>query len=143
MEEWSKKGLERWVKKQGKSGNQQWHEQWYKKLKFISKKKDEDGNLLLEDDSDGDIEESNCHKWGKNNDTNEEWNEKWGEVHKPEKKVKWCDKWQVDLNNGLKKGENWGQNYDDEYNIINHWAEKWDDKHPENNGVYERRQEIY
>ena len=28
-----------------------------------------------------DIEESNCEKWGKNENTMEEWNEKWGEVH--------------------------------------------------------------
>ena len=24
-----------------------------------------------------------------------------------------------------------------------HWAEKWDDTHQENNGVYEKRHEVY
>ena len=73
----------------------------------------------------------------------EEWNEKWGEVHLPFQKQKWCDKWQIDLRTGLKKGENWGQKYTEDYQITEHWAEKWDDRHPENGGVFEKRHEFY
>lgn len=52
-EEWSNKNLERWAKKQGKRGAHEWHEQWYKKVKCLSKKKDEQGRELDEYESDG------------------------------------------------------------------------------------------
>lgn len=32
------------------------------------------------------VEESNCYKWGKNNETNEEWHEKWSEDHREGRK---------------------------------------------------------
>lgn len=141
-EEHSNRGKERWAKKKGQRGGQEWYEEWYKKCKTLPKKKDEDGNELDEYESDGeDIEEQNCQKWGKNLDSNEEWHEKWGEVHRHDKREKWCDKWQVDLSNGLKKGENWGQTYTENYVIIEHWAEKWDERHQDNGGVYEKRRE--
>ena len=47
------------------------------------------------------------------------------------------------MSTGLKKGESWGQKYTEDYQIIEHWAEKWDDRHPENGGVYEIRHEFY
>lgn len=138
-ETWTNKSRERWTKKEGKRGGQSWNEQWYKKIKNI-KKKDEKGKELDAYDSDA-VEECNCQKWGRNEDAREEWNEKWGEVDRHDKREKWCDKWQIDLNSGLKKGENWGQIYTENYQIIEHWAEKWDDRHPENGGVYEKRHE--
>lgn len=142
-EEWKRKGLEKWCKKEGNKAGMQWNEQWYQRMKCYSKKKDENGVELSGDESDGSqIEESNCEKYGKNEQTQEEWHEKWGEKHQPGEKLKWCDKWQVDLNTGLKKGENWGQTYTDDYQIKEHWAEKWDDRHPENGGVYEKRHEF-
>ena len=108
----------------------------------MAKKKDEEGKELEEYESDSSaVEEHNCQKWGRNDDSKEEWHEKWGEVHRDDKKEKWCDKWQIDLNTGCKKGENWGQIYSETYQIKEHWAEKWDDRHPENGGVYEQRRE--
>lgn len=93
-EEWSKKGLERQCRKEGNSGAQSWKEQWYQKLKKLTKKKNTYGYELSDDDEDGsEIEESNCQKWGKNEENSEEWNEKWGEVHRIGEKLKWCDKW--------------------------------------------------
>ena len=80
-EEWTNKKRERWTKKEGKCGGQQWNESWYKKVKDVNKKKDEEGNDLDAFDSD-DVEECNCQKWGRNDDSKEEWNEKWGEVHR-------------------------------------------------------------
>lgn len=75
----------------------------------LSKKKDELGRPLDEDESDGSmIEECYCEKWGKNEEADEEWHEKWAENHRPGEKQKWCDKWQLQLSTGLKKGENWG-----------------------------------
>ena len=120
-----------------------WKEQWYKKVKKLSKKKDENGVVIPDEyESDGsEVEECTCEKWGMNEQSQEEWNEKWGETHKVGKKEKWCDKWQKDLRSGLKKGESWGQHYDEDYNIKEHWAEKWDDRHQENGGVYEKRPE--
>ena len=107
-EQWDKKGRESWCKKFGKKAGMQWTEQWYQKL-MKPKKNDEVVNELDGDESDGSlIEESNCEKWGKNENTQEEWHEKWGEKHRPGDKLKWCDKWQIDLPSGLKKGENWG-----------------------------------
>jgi hypothetical protein len=47
------------------------------------------------------------------------------------------------LNTGCKKGENWGQIYSETYQIKEHWAEKWNDLHPENGGVYEKRHEYW
>ena len=79
-ETWTNKARERWTKKEGKRGGQQWNESWYKKIKNI-KKKDEEGKELDAYDSD-EVEECNCQKWGKNDDSKEEWNEKWGEVHR-------------------------------------------------------------
>ena len=115
-DEWSNKHLEKWAKKNGKRDNQEWHEEWYKKHKYLPKKKDEDGNELDEYESDGSqVDESNCQKWGRNDDTREEWHEKWGEVYRDDRREKWCDKWQVDLDSGLKKGENWGQIYTEDY----------------------------
>ena len=106
-EKWEKKGLENWCWKEGRNQSHKWNEQWYSRYKKLNKKRDEQGNELDGDESDGSqIEESNCQKWGKNDE--EEWNEKWGEVHKPGNKTKWCDKWQIELSTGLKKGENWG-----------------------------------
>ena len=63
--------------KVGIQGNKQWKEQWYKKIKAYSLKRDEDTGLVLKDpktgedlyESDGSqIDESNCEKWGKNGD---------------------------------------------------------------------------
>lgn len=144
-ETWTKKGLCRWAQKVGTRDGQHWREAWYKKVKRLSNKRDKNGEVIPDEyESDGsDIEESNCEKWGKNEHTQEEWQEKWGEVHKVGEKEKWCDKWQRDLRTGLRKGENWGQFYDDDYQIKEHWAEKWDDRHGENDGVYEKRHEIY
>lgn len=144
FETWSKKKLERWATKEGERGPHSWKEEWYKKVKALSKKKDALGNELESEESDGSmIEESNCEKWGKNTETGEEWFEKWGENHREGEKLKWCDKWQVDLKTGLKKGENWGQKYTEDYQIKEHWAEKWDDRHKKNNGVYEKRHEVF
>lgn len=57
-EEWSNKNFERWAGKNGKRGGQEWHESWYKKVKTLRKLKDEEGNELSGDDSDGsEIEE--------------------------------------------------------------------------------------
>lgn len=122
---------------------QEWKESWFKKVKALSKKRDAQGVVIPDEyESDGsEIEESTCEKWGKSEHTMEEWNEKWGEVHKPGQKEKWCDKWQKDLRTGLRKGESWGQHYDEDYRIKKHWAEKWDDRHKENGGVYEKREE--
>lgn len=49
----------------------------------------------------------------------------------------------MEISTGIKKGENWGQTYDDDYQMKEHWAEKWDQRYPENNGVYEKRFEKY
>jgi len=46
------------------------------------------------------------------------------------------------LASGLRKGESWGQSYNPDYSIREHWAEKWDDRHTENHGVYEKRHEF-
>lgn len=142
-ERWTKKGLSRWAEKEGVRDGQHWKETWHKKVKALTKKRDTEGEIVPDEyESDGsEIEESQCEKWGKNEHTQEEWHEKWGEVHKVGQKEKWCDKWQVDLQTGLKKGENWGQHYDEDYRIKEHWAEKWDDRHQENGGVYEKRHE--
>ena len=135
-ESWTRKREERWAKKSGfrigddGAKTNEWNEQWYKKVKALSKKKDDEGNELSGEESDGSqIEESNCEKWGQNFETKEEWHEKWGEVHRVGKKKKWCDKWQVDKTSGLRKGENWGQIYAEDYSVMEHWAEKWDDRH--------------
>lgn len=143
-ETWTKKLRERWANKEGYRNNadghksNEWTEKWYKKVKHRKSKKGEDDPQS----DDSEIEESNCEKWGKNQESQEEWNEKWGEVHRPGERRKWCDKWQVDTSTGLKKGENWGQVYNEDYSVQEHWAEKWDDRHPENHGVYEKRHEF-
>ena len=62
-------------------------------------------------DDDEKIEESNCEKWGKNQE--KEWHERWGEIHRNGQKQKWSDKWVIE--HGVKRGENWGQNYTDDY----------------------------
>lgn len=143
-ENWKRVGLERWVEKSGKKDRMQWNEKWYKRVFGLSKKKDEIGNELDGYESEGSvIEECSCEKWGKNEEANEEWNEKWGETHQQGNKKKWCDKWQMEISSGTKKGENWGQTYNDEYAMKEHWAEKWDQRYPENNGVYEKRFEKY
>lgn len=41
----------------------------------------------------GQVQVSNCEKWGQKLATNEEWEEKWGETCIPGMKEKWCDKW--------------------------------------------------
>lgn len=43
QETWKKVKLERWCQKTGKRGAHQWNEKWYKKIKALSKKKDELG----------------------------------------------------------------------------------------------------
>ena len=63
-------------------------------------------------------------------------------MHREGNKQKWCDKWQLEISTGLKKGQNWGQKYTEDYQIKEHWAEKWDDRHHENGGVYEKRHEV-
>lgn len=139
-EQWDKVNLERWCEKTGRRGAHTWKEKWYKKVFALSKKKDELGREVDGYESDGSmVEECTCEKWGKNEEADEEWLEKWGEVHRPGEKQKWCDKWQLQISTNLKKGENWGQTYNDEYQMKEHWAEKWDQRHPENNGVYEKR----
>ena len=66
-ENWTKVKTERWCEKSGKNGSHQWNEKWYKKVFVLSKKKDEAGLELDEDESDGSaIEECNCEKWGRN-----------------------------------------------------------------------------
>lgn len=91
IETWTKRNLERWAYKEGFRDGQFWKETWYKRVKALSKKRDQDGNIVKNPEtgsdqyeSDGEeIEESNCEKWGKNEHMQEEWNEKWGEVHMP------------------------------------------------------------
>lgn len=111
-------------------------------MKKLAKKKDDQGNELSEDGSDGETEESTCKKWGTNFETQEEWHEQWGEVQKVGNRKKWCDKYQIDKTTGLKKGEKWGQIYDEDHQVLEHWAEKWDDRHKINNGVFEKRHEF-
>lgn len=47
-EEHANKGRERWAKKKGQRGGQEWYEEWYKKCKTLPKKRDEDGKELDE-----------------------------------------------------------------------------------------------
>lgn len=94
-ETWTKKGLSRWAEKVGVRDGQHWKESWFKKVKALSKKRDETGCAVEGAyESDGsENEESTCEKWGRNEHTQEEWHEKWGEVHRVGEKQKWCDKW--------------------------------------------------
>ena len=54
LETWKKRNLERWAKKEGKRGSHVWKEQWYKKVKKLSRKKDVATGVELDgEDSDG------------------------------------------------------------------------------------------
>lgn len=70
-ETWTKDGLKRWAEKIGMCEGQHWKEKWYKKVKRLSNKKDENGVIIPDEyESDGsEIEESTCEKWGKNEHT--------------------------------------------------------------------------
>ena len=112
-ESWTRRDKESWAMKVGIHKGKHWKEQWYRKIKEYSKKKDEEtGEVVVNPEtgseqyeSDGSqVEESNCEKWGKNDEAQEEWHEKWGEIHRPGEKQKWCEKWQIELSSGLKKG---------------------------------------
>jgi hypothetical protein len=64
-EEWEKKNQERWARKEGRKGGQRWWETWWKRVKRRQESTEESGQ-----DSEGSIvEESNCEKWGRNEDT--------------------------------------------------------------------------
>ena len=102
VESWKRQDKESWAVKVGVHQSSQWKEQWYRRIKEYSKKKDEEtGAVVLNPDtgseqyeSDGSqVEESNCEKWGRNEQSNEEWTEKWGEIHRAGEKQKWCEKW--------------------------------------------------